>query len=455
MAISSVGAGSGILTQEVLDQLREADDAQYIRPIELSITNEDDRKNALQIIDASMGNLIDSIDALKDLTLFKERSTTITGTSVEVSAVLNTDIQDFTLDVTKLATKQIEESGTFTLNTETIANAAGSMNLNIDGVDFTIDYDATTTLDDLKNLINEVAGEKVDATVVQINSGDFRLFVSSVETGTTQNITMTDNSASLKDTRLTDGMLALQTGEDAEFTFNGQAITRTSNSIDDLVVGLTITLKEVGVSSVSVAQNNENILEKIDSFVAKYNETMTELEKMTKSSIDSAERGIFSSDSTVRSMKNQIENMISNTTSGSMFDYGFEIDKGGTLSVDKAVFTDKLENDNANVQAFLAGGTYRNEDGTTTELDGAFTEFSIKIEVYTKYDAILDQMKNTITESVATLTERKEDMIEMLDTKYATMQKRFIAYDIMMSRLNSASSMFMQMANATTAAANN
>ncbi|MCD6173938.1 MAG: flagellar filament capping protein FliD, partial [Sulfurimonas sp.] len=442
MAISSVGAGSGVLTQDILDKLREADDAQYVTPLELSLANEDDRKKALEVIDASMTNLIDSINALKDSTLFQERSATVTGSSVEVSAIINTDLQDFTLDVTKLATKQIEESGAFTSNTETIANGVGSMNLNIDGVDFTIDYDASTTLDDLKNLINDIAGEKIDATVVQISSGDFRLFVSSVDTGTTQNITMTDNSAQLKDTRLTTGMIDLQTGEDATFTFNGQAITRTSNNVDDLITGLTITLKEVGTSSVSVMQDNESILEKIDSFVDKYNETMTELDKMTKSSVDSETRGIFSGDSTIRSMKSYITNMITDTTSGSIFDFGFELDKEGKLSIDKDVFTEKLENDNANVQAFLAGGTFTNDDGTTVELDGAFTAFSSTIETYTKYNAILDQMKDFIKESKDTLEDRKLQMIENLDSKYQTMQKRFIAYDIMMSRLNSASSMF-------------
>jgi len=454
MAISSVGAGSGVLTQDILDKLREADDAQYVTPLELSLANEDDRKKALEVIDASMTNLIDSINALKDSTLFQERSATVTGSSVEVSAIINTDLQDFTLDVTKLATKQIEESGAFTSNTETIANGVGSMNLNIDGVDFTIDYDASTTLDDLKNLINDIAGEKIDATVVQISSGDFRLFVSSVDTGTTQNITMTDNSAQLKDTRLTTGMIDLQTGEDATFTFNGQAITRTSNNVDDLITGLTITLKEVGTSSVSVMQDNESILEKIDSFVDKYNETMTELDKMTKSSVDSETRGIFSGDSTIRSMKSYITNMITDTTSGSIFDFGFELDKEGKLSIDKDVFTEKLENDNANVQAFLAGGTFTNDDGTTVELDGAFTVFSSTIETYTKYNAILDQMKDFIKESKDTLEDRKLQMIENLDSKYQTMQKRFIAYDIMMSRLNSASSMFVQMANAQIAANN-
>jgi len=455
MAISSVGAGSGILTQDVIDQLRKADEAQYLQPIKLSLAHEGDKKKALATIDASMTNLADSISALKDPSLFSERSSTITGTSVEVKAAINSDAQDFTLNVTKLATKQIEQSASFASKTTAIANGAGSMNLNIDGKDFTINYDATTTLDDLKKSINDIAGDKVDATVVQVANGDFRLFVSSSDTGTNQNITMTDNDAQLKDTKLTTGMSAIQTGTDAEFTFNGLAITRHSNEIDDLITGLTVTLKEVGTSEVSIKQDSTNIMEKIEGFISKYNETLTELNKMTKSSLDTETRGIFASDSTINNMKSTLVNMINSTASGSMFDFGFDTDKEGRLSIDKDKFKAQLKDNNANVKAFFAGGTFTDENGATTEIDGAFTEFSAKIETYTKFNAILDQVKKDITDRTSTLEEDKANATERLDSKYEIMKQRFIAFDIMMSRIKSASSMFSQMVTAQNSASNN
>lgn len=464
MAVSSVGAGSGILTQDVIDQLREADESQFVRPVELALANEGDRKTALATIDASMTNLIDSIDALKDPTLFTQRSATVTGTAVEVTAAINSDTQDFSLEVTKLATKQIEQSGSFASNTETVANGAGEMNLNIEGTDYAIAYDATTTLDDLKNMINDIAGEKVDATVVQVATGDYRLFLSSVETGTNQDITLTDKVGSgeqLKDTRLTsdvdvlalgmedDGITPITSaGKDAEFTFNGQAITRTSNTIDDLITGLSVTLKEVGTSAVAIKQDDEQILEKIESFVSKYNETLTELNSMTKSSLDSEERGIFSADSTIKSMQTMLTGMISSTGSGSMFNFGFDTDKEGRLSIDKTIFSEQLESNNDNVKAFFTGGTYTNEDGSTSDLEGAFNEYAGKVETYTKYDAVLDQLKKSITEKVSSLEDDQATVIERLDSKYEIMKQRFIAFDIIMSSINSASSMFSDMVSA-------
>ncbi|RLA71672.1 MAG: flagellar hook protein [Epsilonproteobacteria bacterium] len=456
MGISSLGVGSSILTQDVLDQLRAADEAGQITPIDLSLANEGDKKDALKLIDAAMTNLIDSINEIKSQSLYDERKTEISGTAVEVKASANSDVGDFTLEVTTLATKQIEESGAFGSEDELIANNAGTMNLNIDGEDFTIEYDDTTTLKDLKNLINDVAGDKVDATIVQINSGEFRLFVSSVETGTTQDITMTDESGELKDTRLTDDMTAIQNGVDAEFKFNGQAITRTSNNIDDLITGLDITLKEIGTSVVSVSQDRETIMEKFDSFVSHYNSAMTELDKMTKPSTDSQERGIFSGESTIKNMKRTVQDMISTIGGGvgTMPDYGFDIDKDGKMTLDKDILNDMLDENSTNVEAFFAGGTFTNADDTTTEVDGAFTELSTIVEGYTKYNATLDQFKNSIADTISSLEDKKTNATQRLDAKYEIMKKQFAAYDLMISKINSASSMFVQMANAQTAAQN-
>lgn len=447
MGVSSLGVGSSILTQDVLDQLRKADDAKFIQPIDLELASENDKKNALDLIDANMTNLIDSIDALKTPLLYDERASTVTGTSVEVSAAANSDLQDFTLDVTKLATKQIEQSGSFTSKTETIASGAGSMNLNIDGQDFAIAYDATTTLEDLKNLINSTAGDKANATIVQVSDTDFRLFVSSVDTGTAQDITMTDTTGNLKDTRLTTGLTAVQTAIDAEFTFNGQAITRSSNNITDLVTGLDITLKEVGSSTVSISQNRDNIFEKIDSFVEKYNAAISELNRMTKSSTDSKERGIFSSESTIKSMKRDIENMFNEVGGGvgTMSDFGFDLDEDGRMSIDKTVLNAKMDEDSSNVEAFFSGGTYTNADMSTTEVTGIFGEMSTTVGTYTNYNATLDQYENYIADSIKSLEERKITTTERLDARYEILKKQYAAYDAMIAKLNNTSSMFTQM----------
>lgn len=450
MGISSLGVGSGILTQDVLDQLRKADEAGRVTPVDLSITYEKDKQSAFGLLDATMTNLIDSIDAIKTQSLFDERKATVTGTSVSVVASTKSDLQSFTLNVTQLATKQIEQSGSFSAQTDTIASDSGSMDLAINGKNFTINYDATTTLDDLKKAINKDAGTDVNATIVQVSTGNFKLFVTSANTGSNQNITMTDTSGKLNDTKLTTGLSAIQSGVDANFDFNGQAIIRTNNNIQDLITGYDITLNEVGSSSVNVEQDRDAILTKVDNFVTKYNDAVKELEKVTKPSTDSTVRGIFSSDSTIRSLRSVVNNLVKNVGGGvgSLLDYGFDIARDGTMSVDKTILNTKFDDNPTNVQSFFAGGSFTDVNGNVTTLTGAFSEMSITVGGYTEFNSMLDQFNTSLSDSLKSLNDRKTKAVERLDNKYAILKKQFSAYDAVINRFNSQSSMFTQLANA-------
>jgi len=463
MAISSVGVGSGILTQSVLDQLRKADEAQRITPITLSIANENDKQSSLAVIDASMTNFIDSINALKDATLFNGRSATVTsGTSVSVSATANSDIQDFTLNVTQLAKKQVSESGAFTASTDKVSTGGlgGTLTLTVgSGTPVNIAYDSTTSLADLKKLINDNAGTQVNATILQTSATESHLVLSAVDEGA-KAITITDSAGGdLNSNLLTANLTDLQTGQGSKFTFNGGTteILRDTNTVTDLISGYTINLKELGSSSVSVVQDTTNIHTKIDSFVEKYNSAITELNKQTLSSTDSASRGIFSGESTIKSMKSAIQNMIQSVGGGvgSLEDYGFSVDRDGKMSVDKTVFDGLLSANASNVEAFFNGGTYTKTGGSQVTLTGAFVDMSSIVTAYTKTNGILDQLKSSISTSITDLEDRKTSATASLDSKYAILKKQFIAYDAVINKINNTSSLFTKLTSTSTNSSSN
>ena len=459
MGISSLGVGSKILTQDLLDQLRKADEAARLTPVKLSIANEKDKQSTFDVVSATMKNLTDAIGELKTATLFDERSATVTGTSVEVSADANSDLQSFTLDVQNLATKQIEESGSFTAKTDTIAKAGttGTISMSVGADSFTLNYDDTTTLEDLKNQINNVAGNSVNATVVQVGATDFRLFLTSARTGAAEDITLKDNSANLKDTRIAQDAggnggttVVGSPAVDANFTFNGQAVTRASNNVTDLITGYNITLKEVGSSTVSVEQNRDNIMKRVDSFVEKYNAAIDELKSVTKSSTDSSTRGIFSGESTMKNLLSTLQDMVGLAGEGvaTMYDFGFDVDRDGKMSVDKTVLNQKLDDNPANVEAFFSGGDYVKANGTTVTLTGVFNEMGNSVDAYTKTTGMLNELSDGISAKITSLEDQQQSVIDQLDSKYEIMKKKFTAYDLMISKLNSASQTFIQMANA-------
>ena len=445
--ISSLGVGSGILTQDVLDQLRKVDEASFLTPLQTKISSASSQVKAMAQISTWMSDLATAAYDLQSYSLYTERTATVTGSGVSVSAAANTDLQSFSLEVVTLATKEVMESGSFASKTTAdIASGTGTMNLNIDGTDYTINYDATTTLDSLKNTINTIAGDKVGASIVQLASGDFRLFLSSKETGTGQAITLTDTSGLLNGTQLTTGMTSIQSGTDASFKFNGVTVTRSSNVITDLVAGATITLETAGgTANVDITQNRDVILEKLKLFVEKFNAAAGGVAKMTHSSAEANERGIFNSDSTVKGMLRDLQEMMIGTAGSSIANYGLELDKNGVLSLDEDAFAAQMDANASNVQAFFAGGTYLNADNSTTTLTGFFKTFQTGVEDYSKFNGLLDSYETALQQKKTRLEESLEKATERLDKRYETMAKQFAAYDAIISRISQQSSYLTQM----------
>ena len=462
MGISSLGVGSSVLTQDILDQLRQADEAQYVGPTNQRLSAEKSKNNELNIISALMDNVYGSLKSLTEYGVFEARTASSSNSSVaSVSALESSDIQDFSLEVVNLATKEIEQSGTFTANDANVATGSGELELAIGAKTYRIAYDATTTLDKLKENINKVAGESVDATIVQVGSSDFRLMLSADATGTGQDISITDlgdgAGNNTLDTALTTGMSNIQTAVDANFKFNGLDIVRQSNTVDDLLSGVTITLKDAGTTNVSVKQDRDNIESKINNFIDKYNSALLQLNTDTKSSQKEEERGVFSSDSTIKGMKRDMQNIL-NTVGGGvgmMQDYGIDISRDGQLSLDSSKLNEKLDENPDNVQAFLAGGTFVKSDGSEAEVQGIFSEMEDTFAKYSKYGAILDDYQTSMQDRIDSLTEQRDKAIERLDSKYATLAKQWQMYDAMISKINAASQTFVQMANSLTDAQNN
>jgi len=380
-----------------------------------------------------------------------------------VTAADNSDIQDFSLEVLNLATKEIAQSqaDAFATKETTVATGSGQMELTVGSKTFTIDYDATTTLEGLKDLINKEAGDSVSATVVQVKDGDYRLFLNAKESGTGQDIAIEDlsgvdaflNTALTTDPLGLTGLANVQEGVDAEFKYNGQTITRSSNEVKDLLSGVTITLKEAGTTNVSVKQNTENIASKIENFISKYNSALYQLTTDTKSSENAEERGVFSGESFMKTMKADMLSMVGTAGGGvgRVQDYGIEINDDGSLKLDTTKLNEMLKANPDNVQAFFAGGTFTKSDGSEVTVDGAFVEMEEEMEKYTKYNQSLDQYKNLLEDKIESLTEQRTKALERLTTKYEIMAKQFAAYDAVITQLNNVSSMFTNLVNSESA----
>lgn len=194
-SINSLGLGSGVLTSDLLDKLKNADAANLITPIDAKITLNAQKSQALDLLNSLLSSYKSSVSALDDDTLYQSRTVTGTNDSVGVTVASGSQIRDFSLNITNIAKKSVVESDAFTSASALVGNADGTLKLGIGGKEFSIAYTASTTLDGLKQAINDAAGSDVTASVLQTGTSAFNLVITSKTTGQNQAISLTDISA--------------------------------------------------------------------------------------------------------------------------------------------------------------------------------------------------------------------------------------------------------------------
>lgn len=196
--INSLGIGSGVLTADVIDKLKANDEALQIKPLDSKIALSKQKTQALDLLSSLLNSFKSGVSALSDSGLYQKRSVSGSNDNVSVSAAAGSQIRDFSMEITNIAKKNVLQSGSFTASTDKIAKTDGKLNLNIGGTNYVIDYTAATSLDDLKQKINDTAGSAVSASILQTSSSAYNLVVTSKATGKEQTISLTDLTGQLK-----------------------------------------------------------------------------------------------------------------------------------------------------------------------------------------------------------------------------------------------------------------
>jgi flagellar hook-associated protein 2 len=453
--ISSLGIGSGVLTADVIEQLKAADEARIVDPIDRKLESNAQKQESYDLLSSLMSTFKSSTSALSYDTLFDNKTVDVNG-SAKVSIDAGANVDSFTLETTTLAKKDITKLGAVSSKTSPIASAAGVLNLEINGTTYNIDYDETTTLEDLAQSITDTAGAKIDASILETSDGQFSLVISSKETGADQAITITDTddgtagtgslNAALFDATATDGYQKIQDSVDAVFKYNGITTTRSTNEIDDLILGMNITLTEEGdFSTVTIDQDTDKIVDEVQLFVDNYNTLMSNLNDMTAFDKETGALGIFQGDSFVNGLKSDITGAVSSRFGNdALVNYGIEVDRYGVMTLDKSVLENKLETDQESVKTFFTGGT----DDNGIETTGFFTSFDDTLKEYTKYGGLLTNFDNGLTKDAENLADSRERAQASIDTRYEIMTKQFIAYDAIISQLNASFSSLQMMIDA-------
>ena len=306
------------------------------------------RYNTLKNKLEDLQNAADELKKSKDFLSFSSAASDPTVLSATASG--SAAEGSFTVTVTALAKSESEGSTGFA-DFDTTNLGTGTLKITLAGTEHDIAIGSgKDTLEGLRNAIND-ADIGVTATVVNQGTGatPFRLVVTADDTGSASTVSFSDD---LGGTGLaaTLAFANLTPASDAVASVNGLSITRATNTIDDVVPGLTLKLLNSGPSTVTTSSGVDSIKKKIKTFVGVHSDLMSFINAETQVSELTDDAGVFNGESTVRNIKNQILSQYGlssfpGNTLSTLGEVGISIERDGTLSFNEAKFDTAAEND--------------------------------------------------------------------------------------------------------------
>ncbi|MCA9474343.1 MAG: flagellar filament capping protein FliD, partial [Nitrospira sp.] len=361
-SISFGGLGNGIDFGQVVDLLVQVQRQPIDRLTQRKLT-EQSKLTDIGLLGARLSSLQASASSLRTKLSFDKTQVNVTSGSTKtlLSATASSGAAQgtYTVRVNQLASSHqiTSKSGTAvsSIDTDIVSGASGTFSFQVgSGSVQTVNLSATSTLEDLKDAINDL-GAGVGASLLNTGtevSPQYRLVLSSNNTGADYAISITADDTDLN--TVGSGVDTFQAALDSEVELGvtdvgagTQAITinRSTNTLTDVIAGVTLNLEgedTLNPVSITVSQDNEAVKESISSFVKSYNDVISFINERTNYDPQTKERGIFVGESLPRSVVSSLRGAIFSEISGlttltSASQIGFETQTtDGTIKLNEA-----------------------------------------------------------------------------------------------------------------------
>lgn len=432
-SISTLGAGSNIDLQGILEKLKAADQIPITR-IKAQQIQYQDQLAEFEAVNTKLLAVKSNALDLSLSTTFSARQISSSQTSfltATVSASASVGIS--TVTVGRLAKQNSWQSSGVATADAVVGSGTGSFAYTVDGTQSSVAVTATTTLQQLSDAINNDANNPgVTASVMDDGTGTataFHLVLVSNETGEANAVTIGTNNTSLTFTEVQ----GLAESLDAEVTINGITYQRATNTITDIISGVTLNLEAPGASTLKITSDTASVKEKILAMIAAYNAAAKEIADNSQYDQETKVAGALSGVSTFRTMTSQLNQTLLTSIGGlggaydNLADIGLSFDRDGTASMDETVLSAALESNPEDVQLLLVGDT-------TTGIDGVATLLNEQLRDITKPSrGVIANEKERVDQTIQRLDDQIESMTIRLNNKYDLLTKQFVQLDTLLS----------------------
>ncbi|NHA13375.1 flagellar filament capping protein FliD [Thioalkalivibrio sp. XN279] len=433
--IASLGVGSGLDLQSLVQRLVSAERAPAEGRLSRSASSLNAQISAYGQLKSGLAKLDGALKKLSDLG--EARSVQVSDTKlVTATATETADLGSYSIKVTSLAAAQSLASDGFADADASLG--AGQLSMSVGGTDpVTITLaEGADSLRDVRDAINE-AEAGVSATLIK-DGEEYRLLLTADETGLANTITVTPGTG--MDARLgSAAMTQVTPPADAYFSVSGLALTSASNTIEEVLPGVTLTLKgeteENSTVTVTVGRDDQSTRKAVDAFVSAYNAVIDLTAKLSGYNAETQQGSTLTGDATLRSIRGALPAALGRETGAAWnaVEMGLRSDVQGKLSLDAEDFAARLAEDPAGALASLRGFA----DGLGEE-----------VRRYSDAEGLLDNRTEGMKASLKAIETQYETLARRMESYEARLVKQFSALDQMVAQMNSTSSyLTAQLAN--------
>ncbi|MBN2010472.1 flagellar filament capping protein FliD [candidate division KSB1 bacterium] len=373
------------------------------------------------------------------------------------------------IKVNQLAKADTRVSGQINRNDTSLASTIGagtkSFTVTINGEETQIDLeinaddDNATIMSNLAQAIND-SGAEVSASVVNDSSTTARLSLRSENTGSDYAISIADDSGTLinslgldtsaKATDTAGGYIYDPSELDAKFELDGISIVSDSNSVDDVLQGVTLNLtsvQEAGADPVqlTIETDSDTVKSNLETFFKAYNDVLDYIKLKTSVDPELEVRGELAGDFTFinlrMNLRTLVSSAVSSVTTGNprlISEVGIEPNSSGNLSIaDSEKFSDALDLDSNRV-----ADLFTSENGIANQIYNILTPFTKTGGIIDDDKSALDSRIRNINSHISNLEARLAWKEENYRNQFTKLQEAYSAIATQQSMLQSLSSYY-------------
>ena len=434
--VQALGAGAGFDTKKIVEALVNAEKVPTESRINSKISEAEDKISGLGKAVSILNVVKDAASRLNDAKDFKTFAVSNSQTNAfSATSTSSARAGSNNISVSQIAQEQRSVSNAFA--SETSKFNSGTITLSL-----TVGSTTTSTTD------VTVADASLQGTVTAINAAKLGVTAEIVDTGSTTNryrIQLIGETGSEKAFSLTSSDSAIsfssvQSASDAQLNVNGIDFIRSSNVIDDVLTGVSLTLNTAtnGTANLNISQDNNEARANIVDFVSIYNEAQRQLKELTNSSIG----GELAGDSIFRSLTSTLRTTILSTSSSAgtnianLSDMGISVSRSGELEVNDTKLDNALSNNYSDVIQMFSANT-DDQSVASTDVAGLAGDINRIITNVTSADAYLVTQQQVLADANAERQVELTDLEERMERVEERYNRQFLAMQQIIDQMNS------------------